>query len=111
MSNNLPEPILREEKYLAKAAGMTVSDLPEKPLTRVEEYLAVIAENGGSSGFTPTQDQLDAMNSGITAARVSELAGIDDTGDNYIEINGIRVYVSATAPTGDIPDGSVGVGW
>lgn len=111
MPNKLSEPILREEKYLAKAAGMAVPDLPEEPLTRIEEYLAVIAENGGSSGFTPTQAQLDAMNSGITADRVSELAGIDDTGDDYIEINGIRVYVSSTAPTGEIPDGSVGVGW
>lgn len=111
MPNNLPEPILRVEKYLAKAAGMAVPDLPEEPLTRIEEYLAVIAENGGSSGFTPTQEQLDAINSGITEQRVTQLEGIDDTGDNYIEINGIRVYVSSTAPTGDIPDGSVGVGW
>lgn len=35
---------------------------------------------------------------------------IDDN-DTYFTVNGIRVYVSATAPTGDIPDGSVGVGW
>jgi hypothetical protein len=32
-------------------------------------------------------------------------------GSNYITVGGIRVYVSATAPTGAIPDGSVGVGW
>lgn len=31
--------------------------------------------------------------------------------DNYFVVNGIRVYVSSTAPTGDIPDGSIGVGW
>jgi hypothetical protein len=31
--------------------------------------------------------------------------------DNYFVVNGIRVYVSSTAPTGNIPDGSVGVGW
>lgn len=66
---------------------------------------------GGGGGFTPTDAQLDAMNSGITEQRVQELEGIEDSGDDYIEINGIRVYVSATAPTGDIPDGSVGVGW
>lgn len=112
MPNTLPEPITREEKYLAKAAGMTVTDLPEKPLTRVEKYLAAIAEGGGGGGgFTPTQEQLDAMNSGITEERVTQLEGIDDTGDNYIEINGIRLYFSATAPTGEIPDGSVGIGW
>ena len=91
---------------------MTVPDLPEEPLTRVEEYLAAIAEGGGGGGgFTPTQAQLDAMNSGITADRVSELAGIDDTGDDYIEVNGIRLYISSKVPTGDIPDNSIGVGW
>lgn len=29
----------------------------------------------------------------------------------YITVNGKRLYISSTAPTGDIPDGSVGVGW
>jgi len=32
-------------------------------------------------------------------------------GNGYALINGIRLYVSSTAPTGNIPDGSVGVGW
>lgn len=32
-------------------------------------------------------------------------------GNGYGIINGIRLYVSSTAPTGTIPDGSVGVGW
>lgn len=32
-------------------------------------------------------------------------------GNGYAIINGVRFYVSSTAPTGDIPDGSVGVGW
>ena len=72
---------------------------------------AEIPSSGGGGGFTPTQTQLDAMNSGITEQRVTQLGGIDDTGDDYIEINGIRLYISSTAPTGDIPDGSVGVGW
>jgi hypothetical protein len=31
-------------------------------------------------------------------------------GSNYDVINGIRVYVSATAPTGDIPTGSIWIG-
>lgn len=70
-----------------------------------------IPQSGGGGGFTPTTEQLAAMNSGITAERVSQLAGIDNSGDDYIEVNGIRLYISSTAPTGDIPDGSVGVGW
>jgi hypothetical protein len=67
---------------------------------------------GGGGGFTPTQAQLAAMNSGITAERVNELEGIAETDDDFIELaNGNRLYISSTAPTGEIPDGSVGVGW
>ncbi|MBO5810849.1 MAG: hypothetical protein J6R32_08505 [Bacteroidales bacterium] len=29
----------------------------------------------------------------------------------YIIVNGIRVYVASSAPTGDIPEGSAGIGW
>lgn len=32
-------------------------------------------------------------------------------GRGYALINGIRIYASSTAPTGDIPDGSIGIGW
>ena len=32
-------------------------------------------------------------------------------GNGYALINGIRLYVASSAPTGNIPDGSVGVGW
>lgn len=62
------------------------------------------------SGFTPTTEQLAAMNSGITSERVSQLAGIDNSGDDYIEVNGIRLYIASTAPTGNIPDGSIWIG-
>lgn len=109
MPNTLPGPILREEKYLAKAAGMAVPDLPEEPLTRIEEYLAAIAEGGGGSGFTPTQAQLDAMNSGITEQRVTQLEGIDDTGDDYIVVNDIKLYFSRTPPL-DAEDGDLWIG-
>lgn len=32
-------------------------------------------------------------------------------GNGYALVNGIRLYVASSAPTGTIPDGSVGVGW
>lgn len=79
-------------------------------------------EGGGGGGFVPTSDQLAAMNSGITEELVTQI-GTNETniskqqdstaqgGNGYALINGIRVYVSATAPTGTIPDGSVGFGW
>lgn len=34
-----------------------------------------------------------------------------DADDTYLTINGIRLYIASTAPTGDIPDGSIGIGW
>lgn len=29
----------------------------------------------------------------------------------YITVNGIRIYVSSSEPTGTIPEGSIGLGW
>lgn len=69
---------------------------------------------GGGSSFTPTEEQLAAMNSGITAEDVAQIGtnennilleqgkttGMTEGGTNYITVNGIRVYVSATEPTG-----------
>lgn len=112
------EPLTREEQYLSAIAGVTSSeDIPEKPLTREEKYLNKIVENsggGGGGGFTPTDEQLAAMNSGITSEDVEQIStnknnisleqakttGMTEGGSNYITVGGIRVYVSATAPTG-----------
>lgn len=69
---------------------------------------------GGGSGFTPTAEQLAAMNSGINAEDVEQITtnknnilseqakttGMTAGGTDYITVNGIRVYVSAAAPTG-----------
>lgn len=90
--------------------------------TFFETMFARGVEGGGGGGFVPTSDQLAAMNSGITEELVTQI-GTNETniskqqdtvasgGNGYALINGIRVYVSATAPTGTIPDGSVGFGW
>lgn len=46
----LPDkPITRTEQYLSNIAGEQ-TDLPEYPITREEQYLAYIAENGGGGG-------------------------------------------------------------
>ena len=47
----------------------------------------------------------------LLAPEQAKTVGMTAGGSNYITVGGIRVYVSATAPTGNIPDGSVGVGW
>ena len=76
---------------------------------------------GGGSSFTPTEQQLAAMNSGIDSTKVGQIATnagnitaeqaktscMGTAGTDYIVVNSIRVYVSATEPTGDIPEGSI----
>lgn len=81
------------------------------------------ADLGLQSALTSTQ--LSAVNSGINSTKVGQIetnrgniateqaktTGMGAGGSNYITVGGIRLYVSDTAPTGTIPDGSVGVGW
>ena len=82
-------------------------------VTHLEKVIAKYS-GGGGGGFTPTQAQLDAMNSGIDSTKVQQIStnetnilseqakttGMTEGGSDYITVNGIRVYVSATAPTG-----------
>ena len=50
MTTELPDkPLSRKESYLAAIAGESV-ELPEVPESRTEQYLAYIAENGGGGG-------------------------------------------------------------
>ena len=105
----------RVETILMAMLGESVEI--DEPKSRVEELLLQLKEaieQGGGSGFTPTQEQLDAMNSGIDDIKVAQIeanknnilseqvktTGMTAGGTDYITVNGIRVYVSATAPTG-----------
>lgn len=68
----------------------------------------------GFSSDTYTKSEVDALLSPIEtniSTEQGKTVGMTAGGSNYITVGGIRVYVSSTAPTGDIPDGSVGVGW
>lgn len=58
------------------------------------------------------------VSAGIAAKAIADQYGnvIDQTyipnNQGYIQLSGgPRLYISSTAPTGTIPDGSVGVGW
>lgn len=97
----------------------------------MNEFDVLLARKlGGSSGDTYTKAQIDAMMAGkvsftdidSTLSTNSEnpvqnkvitgaLGGITIT-ENYIELaNGQRVYFSSTAPTGTIPEDSIGIGF
>lgn len=69
-------------------------------------------------------DDSSSINKFATAAQLTQIStnetnisteqgktvGMTAGGSNYITVGGIRVYVSSTAPTGDIPDGSIWIG-
>ena len=66
---------------------------------------------GGGGGFTPTEEQLAAMNSGITAEKLQndendisliqqKTVGMDAGGSNYISVNGHKIFVDSSTPTG-----------
>ena len=69
-------------------------------------------------------DDTTATHKFATAAQLSQIetnknnisseqqktTGMTEGGSNYITVGGIRVYVSSTAPTGDIPTGSIWIG-
>ena len=81
----------------------------------------------GKQGVIDSTHKLDAdlvddstsTNKFVTAAEktnigtsAEKLTVIAETDDNYIEMeNGVRLYISNTAPTGTIPEGSIGIGW
>lgn len=72
---------------------------------------------GGSGGDSYTKAEADAKFETITNAASTYQPKADMT--NYLEeetggyfvVNGIRIYVASSAPTGTIPEGSIGLGW
>ena len=57
------------------------------------------------------QDVEELKNSGGGGTSGSSIE-VETDGTNYwITVNGIRLYFASSAPTGNIPDGSYGLGW
>ena len=85
------------------------------------------AQQGGGSGDSYTKAEADAKFETQTDAATTYLSKsdaastyqakadmtdyIEEQTGGYIVVNGIRIYVSSTAPTGDIPNGSIGIGF
>lgn len=62
---------------------------------------------GGSTGDAYTKAEADAK----FQAKADMTDYVQQQAGGYITLNGIRLYISSTEPTGNIPDGSVGLGW
>lgn len=74
MADNLPEPKSREEAYLAKAAGMTVSELPT-PESRKELYLNAIAQGGGGGSINVVQTTGQSTTDVMSQKAVTDIVG------------------------------------
>ena len=59
------------------------------------------------------QDVEELKNSGGGGSGPSDTyIEVETDGTNYwITVNGVRLYFASSAPTGNIPDGSYGLGW
>lgn len=64
-------------------------------------------QQGGGTGDAYTKAEADAK----FQAKADMTDYVQQQAGGYITVNGIRLYVSSTEPTGNIPDGSVGLGW
>lgn len=82
-------------KPIVKQKQSTVQDIMNK------------AQAGGGGTDSYTKSEADAK----FQAKADMTDYIEEQTGGYIEVNGIRIYVSSTEPTGDIPDGSIGFGW
>ena len=80
------------------------------------------AQTGGGGGDSYTKAEADAkfqtIENSYTKAEadakyqtIAGMSGYVPMSTNYFTVNGIRVYISSTAPTGEIPEGSIGLGW
>lgn len=76
------------------------SDLTNKPQINSTEL----------SGNKSSADLGLASATDMTAQQ-AKTVGMGNGDTNYITVNGIRVYVASTAPTGTIPEGSIGLGF
>lgn len=72
----------------------------------LQDIIDQAQQGGGGTVDAYTKAEADAK-----FQTISGMSGYVPMNTNYFTVNGIRVYVSATAPTGDIPEGSIGLGW
>ena len=84
MSDTLPNPESRKEAYLAKAAGVEVSELPT-PASREEQYLNAIAEGGGGGGgITVVQTTGQSTTDVMSQKAVTDIIGDIESALNVI---------------------------
>lgn len=88
-----------------ESSSAAASFIQNKPTLGTASALDVATTGDASTTQVVKGDDTRVL--AVTAQQNTTASG----GNGYGIINGIRVYVSSTAPTGNIPDGSIGIGW
>ena len=107
--------ILNKPDLSNYATTTDISDMATETWVGSQGYLTS-ADEVPTVGSTDDGKVLTATYSGGSgsyawATPASGLA-VETDGTNYwITVNGIRLYFASSAPTGTIPDGSLGIGW
>lgn len=85
-----------ETKSAAETTYLSKSDAASTYLSKSDAASAYLSKSDAASTYQAKADMTNYLE--------------EETGE-YFVVNGIRIYVSATEPTGNIPDGSIGFGW
>lgn len=82
-------------------------DVLEAQLKEFKSHLPNIQSGiNGVLNITGTEESKIAGDLSVASGHTAKV------GKNYIDFNGLRLYISKTVPTdSDIPDGSIGIGW
>ena len=110
----------------SETSAIAIADTLNEAIGKLEKALDLKQSTIDSSHKLSADnvDDTNATNKFATAAQLSQIetnktnilseqaktTGMSEGGSDYITVGGIRVYVSATAPTGTIPTGSIWIG-
>lgn len=82
-----------------------------KQVKQKQPTLQAIINRAQTGGGEPVDAYTKAEADAKFQAKADMSDYIEEQTGGYIVVNGIRIYVASTAPTGTIPDGSIGLGW
>lgn len=107
------------ESRIEKIIRSTTAGVPytEPAGSDIEEALLELKEaieqggGGGTSDYSQLENKPQINGHELNGSKTSaDLGLVGAGGTDYFIYNGIRIYVSATEPTGTIPDGSIWIG-
>ena len=101
--------------YHRWAATATSNDTQTAAISLIDGFGAPLS-TAGSSGSLPADmlrwsDMLDALSQNKAIDLLGGLLNLKNSGNEYVQIGDVRLYVTSTAPTDNVPEGAIGIGW